>query len=570
MSIADWIVMLGTLTAIAVYGIFRTRNSRNLEGFIKADNAERWWGIGLSVMATQASAITFLSTPGQAYSDGMRFVQFYFGLPIAMILVSVFFIPMYYKLKVFTAYEFLESRFDVKTRTLTAGLFLLQRSLAAGITIYAPSIIVSQLIGWSLNFTVCFIGLFVTLYVISGGARAVAITHKQQMAVMFTGMFVAFGFLVYYISREMSLNDGLHVAGALGKMNVVDYTFDLNNRYTIWSGILGGLFLQLSYFGTDQSQVGRYISGKSVAQSRLGLLFNGLMKIPMQFFILLTGVLVFVFYQIYQPPVYFNTLEIENVKSSEHRDAFMDLQVQMDSAFSHKSIALERYVAALHSGNEAQVLAERNTLTAGQVRYDSLRSAVQVLIADNNPKAEDDGDYIFMRFVMDFLPVGLIGLLFAVIFSAGMSSSASEITALSATFTIDVYKRLLVKNASPEKYLTASRIFTLLFGILAIGFALVVSQFDNLIEAVNIIGSLFYGTILGIFITAFLLKSVSGNAVFIAALITQFVIFYMDFNDRFHWGLPSLHLSYLWNNVLGCLLVMLLSLIARLFTAKTK
>lgn len=351
--------MLGTLTAIAVYGIFHTRNSRNLEGFIKADNAERWWGIGLSVMATQASAITFLSTPGQAYSDGMRFVQFYFGLPIAMILVSVFFIPMYYKLKVFTAYEFLESRFDVKTRTLTAGLFLLQRSLAAGITIYAPSIIVSQLIGWSLNFTVCFIGLFVTLYVISGGARAVAITHKQQMAVMFTGMFVAFGFLVYYISRQMSLNDGLHVAGALGKMNVVDYTFDLNNRYTIWSGILGGLFLQLSYFGTDQSQVGRYISGKSVAQSRLGLLFNGLMKIPMQFFILLTGVLVFVFYQIYQPPVYFNTLEIENVKSSEHRDAFMDLQVQMDSAFSHKAIALERYVAALHSGNEAQVLAEK-------------------------------------------------------------------------------------------------------------------------------------------------------------------------------------------------------------------
>ncbi|MBK6730476.1 MAG: sodium:solute symporter [Bacteroidetes bacterium] len=572
MSAVDWLVMLGTLISIAAYGIYHTRGNKNLEGFIKADNTERWWGIGLSVMATQASAITFLSTPGQAYSDGMGFIQFYFGLPIAMILVAVFFIPMYYKLKVFTAYEFLEKRFDVKTRTLTAGLFLLQRSVAAGITIYAPSIIVSQLIGWSLNFTVIFIGTFVTGYVLSGGTKAVAITHKQQMAVIFTGMFVAFGFLVYYITRQMSFNDGLHVAGTLGKMNIVDYKFDLNNRYTIWSGILGGLFLQLSYFGTDQSQVGRYISGKSVAHSRLGLIFNGLMKIPMQFFILITGVLVFVFYQMYQPPVYFNTQEIENIKTSKYSAEFFDLNDKMESAFSNKSIALDNYVSALHAEEDVQIESEKSTLITTQTHYDSLRNELQLLVTKNNPKAEDDNDYIFMRFVMDFLPIGLVGLLFAVIFSAGMSSSASEINALAATFTIDIYKRLLIKNASPEKYLTASRILTLLFGLLAIGFALIVSQFENLIEAVNIIGSLFYGTILGIFLTALLLKSVSGNAVFIAALITQFIIFYIDFNDRFNWGLPSLHLSYLWYNVLGSLLVMLLSLIIqqvftrRLFT----
>lgn len=569
MGIADWIVMLGTLITIAVYGIYRTRGQKNIEGFLKGDNSHNWWGIGISVMATQASAITFLSTPGQAYSDGMRFIQFYLGLPLAMIVIAVFFIPMYYKLKVFTAYEYLENRFDIKTRTLTAGLFLLQRSVAAGITIYAPSIIVSQLIGWSLQFTVLFIGSFVTVYVLSGGTKAVSVTHKQQMAVMFAGMFVAFGFLVYYITRHVSFNEGLHVAGTLGKMNVVDYKFDLSNRYTIWSGLLGGFFLQLSYFGTDQSQVGRYISGQSVTQSRLGLLFNGLMKIPMQFFILLTGVLVFVFYQFNQPPAYFNQQELARLQNSGMADEYSSLNSELGNAYSAKSIALDNYVNDIQS-SKTNSESSANALRHTQSQYDSLHNEMQTLVQKNNPAAEDDNDYIFMRFVMDFLPVGLVGLLFAVIFSAGMSSSAAEINALSATFTIDIYKRLLIKNASAENYFKTSRLLTFMFGVLSIIFALIVSQFENLIEAVNIIGSLFYGTILGIFLTAFLLKHVKGNAVFIAAVITQLTVFYIDFNERFHWHLPTVDMSYLWYNVTGCLLVMVLSSVLQLLTPAGK
>lgn len=561
MSITDWIVMMGTLIFIAAYGIYRTRGHRNIESYLKGNNSHRWWDIGLSVMATQASAITFLSTPGQAYTDGMRFIQFYFGLPIAMIIIAVFFIPMYYKLKVYTAYEFLESRFDVKTRTLAAFLFLLQRSFAAGITIYAPSIIVSQLIGWSLNFTVLFIGSFVTLYVLSGGTKAVAITHKQQMAVMFAGMFIAFGFLVFYITRHVSFDEGVYVAGALGKMNVVDYKFDLSNRYTIWSGILGGLFLQLSYFGTDQSQVGRYISGQSVKESRLGLMFNGLLKIPMQFFILLTGVLVFVFYQFYQPPIYFNAQELQNIEKTGYADELDNFQQQLDEAYSHKNSALQNFIYYRKTDENNSAYEAKVILQNAQHRYDSLRNEVNTFIKINNPKAEDDHDYIFMRFVMDFLPIGLVGLLFAVIFSAGMSSTASEINALSGTFTVDIYKRLLNKVASPLNYLKASRLLTLFFGLLAIFFAMIVSQFENLIEAVNIIGSLFYGTILGIFLTAFLLKGVKGNAVFIAAVISQICIFYIDFNTRFGWHLPAPEMSYLWYNVLGCVMVMLIALI---------
>lgn len=550
MSITDWTVLFLTLTAIAVYGIYRTRNTGSTEGYIRGSSDNTSWGICLSVMATQASAITFLSTPGQAYADGMRFVQFYLGLPLAMILISAFFIPMYYKLKVYTAYEYLETRFDLKTRILTAALFLVQRSLAAGITIYAPSIILSQILGWDLHFTILFIGLFVTVYIVSGGSRAVMITHRQQMAVIFAGMFVAFGFLLYDITRDISFGQTLHVAGTLGKMHITDFRFDLHDRYTIWSGLIGGLFLQLSYFGTDQSQVARYLGGRSMGESRLGLLFNGLIKVPMQFFILFTGVLVFVFYQLHQPPPYFNQVALQNTEQSTYGDSLSNLETALDENFNQKRTALDAY---LRDPSQA------NAFTSLQSRDSLLRAQVTDLVRKVDPHTQDDHDYIFMHFVTDYLPIGLIGLLFAMIFSAGMSSSSSEISALAGTFSIDIYKRLLRRDGSDVHYLRVSRLFTIMFGLLTIAFAFMLSRFENLIQAVNIIGSLFYGTILGIFLTALMLKRVRAGAVFAAALIAQACIFYIDFAQRFHWHVPVIQVGFLWYNVIAALLVMVLA-----------
>lgn len=553
MSSIDWLVMFGTLILIAAYGIYRTRKVHTAETYLRGDNEKRWWEIGLSVMATQASAITFLSVPGQAYDDGLRFIQFYFGLPLAMIVISIFFIPIFYRLKVYTAYEFLENRFDVKSRTLTAVLFLVQRAFSTGITIYAPSIILSQLLGWSLTTTVIFIGSIVTLYILSGGNKAVTVTHKQQMLVIYAGMFIAFGYLVYLIRQDLSLGDGLGLAGYMGKMNAITTgsesgQFDWSDRYNIISGLIGGLFLQLSYFGTDQSQVGRYIGGASVRESRLGLIFNGLVKIPVQFFILMTGILVFVFYQLHTPPAYFNEVAYQKALHSEHGVQLQQLEKEYQEATE-----LQRSYAIETKNKKEQSIYKYQESSR---KADSLRIEVQKVVAKVDPSAQDDHDYIFMRFVMDQLPIGLVGLLFAVIFCASMSSTASALNGLSTTFSVDIYKRFMHKNATSAQHLQASKLLTAGFGILAIIFALICSMFDNLIEAVNILGSLFYGTILGIFLTAFLLKRVGGNAVFIAALISEAVILYLDFSIRYEWSTPTLHIGYLWYNVIGCLLVM--------------
>ena len=569
MSWIDWLVMFGSLILIAAYGIYKTRTVHTASSYLKGDDEKKWWEIGLSVMATQASAITFLSVPGQAYDSGLGFIQFYFGLPLAMIVISVFFIPMYYKLKVYTAYEFLEQRFDLKTRTFTAVLFLVQRAFSTGITIYAPSIILSQLLGWDLNATVIFIGGIVTLYILSGGTKAVAVTHKQQMFVIYAGMFTAFGCLVYYLSEYISFNESLHVAGALGKMNIItsgseNGSFNWSDRYNLISGLIGGLFLQLSYFGTDQSQVGRYLGGESVKESRLGLMFNGLVKVPVQFFILLTGLLVFVFYQFNQPPVYFNQVAYEKTQQSKYAAELKSLETQYNIATTQQ-ISLNRQLAEQKiTGDEAQI----DLLKKSHTETDKLRKEINAVVVKANPGIDDDHDYIFMHFVMQYLPVGLIGLLFAVIFSASMSSTSSALNGLATTFSVDIYKRMINKNASEKQHLQASKLLTVMFGALAIGFALICSMFDNLIEAVNILGSLFYGTILGIFLTAFLLKRVKGNAVFIAAIISEMVILYLDFSIRYDWNTPKLEIGYLWYNVIGCLLVMIIAFFISLFNPR--
>lgn len=541
----DWTVMLGTLFLIVGYGVWKTRGTKNIEGYLLGGKDANWWVIGLSVMATQASAITFLSVPGQAYMEGMGFVQFYFGLPLAMIIISAVFIPLYYKLKVYTAYEFLESRFDNKTRLLTASLFLLQRGLAAGITIYAPAIILSQILEWELNLTILFIGALVIIYTVSGGTKAVSQTHKQQMLVIFLGMFTAFGFLLYYLSDHIEFAKGMSIAGVMGKMEIIDWKFDPANKYTIWSGLLGGLFLQLSYFGTDQSQVQRYLSGRSIRESRLGLMFNGLLKIPMQFFILFVGILVFLFYQFVMPPLHFNQDNVSKVKQSEYAASYEELEVRQSLIFEEKRKLIDKF-------EELDQKAARARLNDLHKIEKNLMLQGKHLIKKAAPDAEtEDDDYIFITFVINYLPIGIVGLLIAVIFSAAMSSTSAELNALASTTTIDIYKRNIKKEGSEKHYLGSSKLFTLLFGLLAIGFAVAAELFDNLIEAVNILGSLFYGTILGIFLVAFFFKRIQANAVFIAALISQAIIIALYTMNRN----GSIELAYLWYNLIAPALV---------------
>lgn len=565
MTIIDWTVMLGTLFFIVGYGIWKTKGSKNIGSYLKGDNQEKWWAIGLSVMATQASAITFLSTPGQGFEDGMRFVQFYFGLPLAMIVISVVFIPLFYRLKVYTAYEFLENRFDRKTRVLTALLFLLQRGLAAGITIYAPAIILSQIIGWSLSLTVIFIGVLVILYTVSGGTKAVSQTHKQQMAVIFTGMFIAFGILVWHLSEYATFGESLQLAGKMGRMNIIDLDFDLSNRYTLWSGLLGGFFLQLSYFGTDQSQVQRYLSGSSVKESRLGLIFNGLVKIPMQFFILLTGVLVFVLYQFEKEPLHFNQVASHAVEQSVVQEEWQELEKEYEQVWNSKKVQNLFLLEFLRNEDTENIAAQQGALLESLEKRKELKAEAKALIQEADPKLETrDSDYIFITFIMNYLPIGIVGLLLAVIFSAAMSSTSAELTALASTTTVDIYKRNFKQEADDTHYLKASKLFTFLFGVLAIAFALMASLFENLIQAVNILGSLFYGTILGIFIVAFFLKNIRGTAVFIGACIAEVFVITIYCLDK----MEVLRIEYLWLNLIGCFLVMLFAFIAQMLLPK--
>ncbi len=557
MQLIDWIVLGGTLAFIVLYGTYKTRHNKNITDYLKGGNSSNWWTIGLSVMATQASAITFLSTPGQAFHDGMGFVQFYFGLPIAMIIISMVFIPLYHKLKVFTAYEFLETRFDLKTRTLTAILFLIQRGLAAGITIFAPAIILSAVLGWNLLTLNIIIGLLVIIYTVSGGTKAVSITQKQQIGVIFAGMFFTFLIILNYLPLDISFTNAIELAGANGKLDILDFSFDFNNRYTFWSGIIGGTFLALSYFGTDQSQVQRYLSGKSIRASQMGLIMNGLLKVPMQFFILLVGVMVFVFYQFNESPLNFNPSAIENVRNSQFSSTLIDLENKkkdLDIVIRDKQIL---YVGT-QNNNERKVISE-DILYLNSLKQD-LRDQTKKLIIKANPEAEtNDKDYVFIYFILNNLPRGLIGLLLAVILSAAMSSTASELNALASTTAIDLYKRN-VSDKSDKHYVKASKWFTLLWGIIAISIACVANLFDNLIQLVNIIGSIFYGNVLGIFLLAFFIKYIQSTAVFIAALLTQFIIIYFWYIDL---------MPYLWLNLVGCILVIFIAILIQ-FTVNKK
>ncbi len=548
MSGIDWLVLSITLLSIVAYGIWKSRGAKNIHGFLLADKQLPWYHVGLSVMATQASAITFLSAPGQAYSDGLRFVQFYFGLPLAMVVLCVTFIPMFQKLNVYTAYEYLEKRFDNKTRSLTAFLFLLQRGLSTGITIYAPAIILSTILNIDITYTILFNGLIVILYTVYGGTKAVSYTQLFQMGIIFTGLFLAAYMVVHLLPANVGFMDALHVAGKMNKLNAIDTTFDLNNRYNIWSGIIGGFFLQLSYFGTDQSQVGRYLTGSSITQSRLGLIMNGLVKIPMQFLILLIGTLVFAFYQFYQPPVFFNKVEVNRIENSSYKSEYKKLEINYQLVCIKKQGQVNELVNALHTKDENIIDAMRVRLQESDKQSVAIRKEVTDLMQKNYAKADtNDTNYIFLSFVTQQLPIGIVGLLIAIIFLAAMGSTASGLNSLASTTVVDFYKRIFKKEASDKKYLTASRWATVAWGLFCIVVAFYAARLGNLIEAVNILGSLFYGTILGIFLVAFYMKKINGTAVFYAALIAEMFV-------AIAW-LTNLT-AFLWLNVIGCLLVM--------------
>lgn len=548
MEAIDWIVILITLIFIVTYGIWKNNSQKNIQDYIKGGNKARWWTIGLSVMATQASAITFLSTPGQAYHDGMGFIQFYFGLPFAMLIICLFFLPVYHKLKVYTAYEFLESRFDLRVRTLTALLFLVQRGLAAGITIYAPAIILSVVLGWNLNVMVLLVGVLVITYTFIGGTKAVNVTQKQQMFIIFLGMFLAFGFLLKSFPEGVSFFEALKISGKAGKLEILDFNIDPESRYTFWSGLTGGLFLALSYFGTDQSQVQRYLSGKSLRESQMGLIMNGFLKIPMQFFILLVGVMVFVFYQFEPAPLNFNPKALEIGRNSTSSNEFTILE--LENLNTQKKIR-----TALLKGSSQEEINKLNKIDLNQ------RKRAKKIIEAVNPKQEtNDKDYVFISFVLGHLPNGLIGLLIAVIFSAAMSSTASELSALSATTTVDLYKRNII-GKSESHYVKVSKGFTLVWGLIAVLFASVGNLFENLIQLVNIIGSVFYGTILGIFLVAIFIKKVKGKAIFWAALFSEAIIIVIFSKDI---------VGFLWLNLFGTILTISVGLILQNFFNKEK
>jgi len=550
MQTLDWIVLIGTLSAIVGYGTWKTRGSKNVQDYVRGGNSSRWWTVGLSVMATQASAITFLSTPGQAFHDGMGFAQFYFGVPLAMIIICMVFIPLYHRLKVYTAYEFLENRFDLKTRSLTALLFLTHRSLSAGITIFAPAIILSVVLGWNLIRLNIIIGILVIIYTVSGGTKAVSITQKHQMAVIFTGMFVAFFLIISYLPEDITFTNALEIAGASGKMNILNFSFDLDNRYTVWSGLIGGTCLALSYFGTDQSQVQRYLSGKSVKEMQMGLIFNGLLKVPMQFFILLVGVMVFVFYQYNASPINFNPTAEKTVLNSSYADEYRELQEKQSRIFDEKQSVINSYIA---NKDDAHIISIKKANLEEKENRKAGRALIQKAADEKSLSVEtNDKDYVFIHFILNKLPRGLIGLLLAVILCAAMSSTAGELNALASTTALDLYKRNRKKEEDETHYVKATKWFTLGWGIMAIGIACVAYLAENLIQLVNIIGSIFYGNVLGIFLLAFFVKFVKGHAVFVAAIITQILIIAVWYFD---W------LPYLWLNVIGCILVMSIAIV---------
>lgn len=548
MNTLDWLVLALTISFIVGYGIYRSRMANSIEGYLLANKSLPWYHVTLSLMATQASAITFLSAPGQAYTDGMRFVQFYFGLPLAMIVLCITFVPKFHRLSIYTAYEYLEGRFDVRVRTLTSLLFLLQRGLSTGLSIYAPAIILSSILGLDIFITNIICGGLVMLYAVMGGSGAISHTHLQQMGIVTVGMVIAGVVVVYLLPPQVSFTDAIHIAGKMGKTNLIDFEFDLNSRYNVWSGIIGGFFLQLSYFGTDQSQVGRYLTGKSVGESRLGLAMNGLLKIPMQFLILLVGVLVFAFYQFTAPPLFFNKVQTDLIAQTEYAGQYQELEdrhTQLQEAKREKIYAL---TDALHADDEAAIARSRTELASMEVEVQSMRKEAQNLISEATGSSVNDVNYIFLRFVMDYLPAGLVGLLIAVILLASMGSVASAYNSLASTTVMDIYQRLIIRDNSPSHYVNASRWSTFFWGVFCIIVAQFASRMGSMIEAVNVLGSLFYGVILGIFLVAFYFKSIGSRSVFVGAVIGEAFVVYSFMVDL---------TAFLWLNLIGCVMVIL-------------
>jgi SSS family transporter len=544
MRTADWIVLAATLVLIVLYGVWKGRGSRTIKGFLLADRSMKWYTMAFAIMATQASAITFMSTPGQAYVDGMRFVQFYLGLPLAMVILSITAVPIFHKLGVYTAYEYLEQRFDAKTRVLGTVIFLVSRGLAAGMTIYAPSLVLSVMLGMDIRITSLIIGGLVIIYTTSGGVKAVNHSDFFQLFIIMAGMCIACVVAIRLLPKEISFTEALSVSAVMGKLNAIDFSFDLNNRYNVWSGVIGGMFVALAYFGTDQSQVQRYLTGKSVTQSRIALLFNGLAKVPMQFFILFIGVMVFVFFQFVQPPLFFSPVETAKVKAGIHAQEFKQLEEQQGDVFRKKNEGIKEYLQARRDDDGVRIAEKKEQLLAIQKQYDGIHTQASGLITANDRTADpNDTNFIFLTFVLAYLPAGLVGLIFACIFAASMSSSSGELSALATTSIIDIYKRFINRDAEGKHYLLVSRLMMAFWGIYGIAFAQYASRIGSLIEAVNILGSLFYGTMLGIFLLAFYFKSVKGTAVFIGALLGEVTVLYcFQFTS----------IAWLWYNVIGC------------------
>ena len=557
MSALDWTVLVSTLAAFVLYGLWKSRGERDLTDYLLAGRRMPWPAVALSVMATQASAITFLSTPGQAYADGLRFVQFYFGLPLAMIVICATAIPIYRRLRVFTAYEYLERRFDGKTRTLAAGLFLVQRGLAAGLTLYAPALVLSAILGWDVRWTCALLGGLAVVYTASGGSKAVAHTHVLQFLIIIGTMLAVFAIVVALLPKGVGLLDAARAAGVLHRLNAIDERFDLKSRYTLWSGLIGGFFLQLSYFGTDQSQVGRYLTGRSVAESRMGLVFNGLAKIPMQFGILFLGVMVFAFHLFVCPPLFFDPVEAGRVANGPNGAAYHALEARHRDAFEARRSGIEVLLRAERAGDAAAAAAAGGAARVAQARIEQVRGETVELLKRSGPGANtNDTNYIFLRFVLAHLPAGLIGLVFAAVFAASMNSSSAELNALASTTMVDVLKRLPVLRWTDRSDLTVSRIVTLFWAGFAVAFAGYASRLGTLVEAVNIVGSLFYGTILGIFLAAFYLKRVGGTAVFVAALLAEAAVIAC---------FKLTAIGFLWYNLIGCALVLAFALALGVF-----
>lgn len=560
MSYIDWAVLLTTILAIVGYGVYKSRGAQSMQAYLLGNQSLPWYTVCLSVMATQASAITFLSAPGLAYTSGMSFVQFYFGLPLAMIVLCIAFVPIFHRLKVYTAYEYLEQRFDLNTRALTAFLFLIQRGLSTGITIYAPSIILSTILNIDTTITTLFIGGLVVFYTVYGGTKAVSYTQLLQMSIIFCGMFAAGIMVVHLLPGNVGFEKAISIAGKMGRTNAIDFNFDWKNPYNVWSGIIGGFFLQLSYFGTDQSQVGRYLSGASVGQSRLALLMNGLVKIPMQFLILLIGVLVFTFYQYNKAPLFFNSYELNKLEKSQYKAELDQIKLNYNDAFATKKVEVEKLDKALDANNQSEIDVQRTAVKKADEETKAIRKNLTDLMTKNDEKANvNDNNYIFLSFVTQYLPKGLIGLLIAIIFLASMGSTASALNSLASTSVVDIYKRLINKEASDQQYVKASRWSTVIWGVVCIIMALFASKIGNLLEAVNILGSFIYGTILGVFVVAFYVKSVKGKAVFYAAVLAEIIVCILGFNDV---------VAYLWLNVIGCLLVVFFALIVQSLMGK--